>query len=98
MPRGRKTSLTLTLTPEERQVLTTWQRQHLIPVGLARRGRVMLLVEGGMPLTHVAARVGFSRRCVAKWVRRFLAHGLDGLRERPRGRRGDARMGREEGA
>jgi hypothetical protein len=96
MSRGRTTSLRVTLTPQERQQLTTWQRQHVIPVGLARRGRVILLVEGGMPLTHVAARVGLSRRCVAQWVRRFLAQGLDGLRELPRGRRGDAGRGREE--
>ena len=37
-----------------------------------------------MPICTIAATVGISRRFVYKWVRRFLAQGLDGLADKPR--------------
>ena len=40
MARGRKTSLTIRLTPAERQTLLAWQRSTTISAGLARRGRI----------------------------------------------------------
>src|SRR5262249_14123838 len=44
MPRGRKTALTIQLTRRERQTLMAWQRSTTIPAGLARRGRIILLL------------------------------------------------------
>jgi len=44
MARGRKTSLTITLTPEERQTFLAWQRSTTICLGLLRRARIILLV------------------------------------------------------
>jgi transposase len=84
MARGRQTSLTLRLTPAERQTLLAWQRATTITAGRARRGRIILLVAHGMPLTDVATTVGISRRFVYKWVQRFREHGLAGLTDRPR--------------
>ena len=83
MARGRTTSLTIRLTPAQRQTLLGWQRATAIPAGLARRGRIILLVADGVPLSHVAATVGISRRFVYKWVQRFLAKGLEGLADKP---------------
>src|SRR5262249_5252886 len=40
-PRGRKTALTISLTPEERATLTRWQRSTTIPAGYAKRGRLI---------------------------------------------------------
>src|SRR5262249_30993118 len=80
MARGRKTSLTITLTPEERQTLLAWRRATTIPLGLLRRARMILLLTDGLPITDIAARVGISRRFVYKWVQRFLEQGIDGLR------------------
>jgi hypothetical protein len=94
MPRGRTTSLTLRLTPAERLTLMAWQRSTAIPAGLARRGRIILLVADGVPLAHVAATVGISRRFVYKWVRRFLAQGIAGLADKP-GRGVRAHRGQE---
>ena len=48
MARGRKTSLTIHLTPAERRTLLAWQRATTIPAGLARRGRIILLLSDGM--------------------------------------------------
>ena len=88
MARGRKTSLTITLTPEERQTLLAWQRATTVSAGLARRGRMILLIADGVPITAIAATVGISRRFVYKWVQRFLEKGVEGLANKPgRGRR-----------
>ena len=88
MARGRKTALTIHLTPDERETLLTWQRSTTIPVGRARRGRIILLLADRVPISHIADTVGISRRFVSKWVTRFLHDGLEGLADKPgRGRR-----------
>jgi transposase-like protein len=88
MARGRKTSLTLHLTPAERRTLRAWQQATTIPAGLARRGRILLLLADGMTITDMATIVGVSRHFVYKWVQRFLAEGIEGLADKPgRGRR-----------
>ena len=79
MGRGRTTSLTLTLTPEERQTLLAWQRSTTIPAGRARRGRIILLVADGVPISHIADTVGINRRFVYKWAKRFLHERVAGL-------------------
>ena len=83
MPRGRKTSFTIRLTPEERRTLLAWQRLTSIPAGLARRGRIILLLADGMTITDTAATVGLSRRHTYKWIQRFIREGLEGLYEKP---------------
>ena len=88
MPRGRKTSLTIRLTPAERQTLLAWQRATIIPAGVARRGRIILLLANGVTITDIAATVGMSRRHTYKWIQRFVQEGLEGLEDKPgRGRR-----------
>ena len=83
MPRGRHTSLTIHLTAEQRQTLRSWQRPTTIPAGRARRGRIILLLANGVPLSHIADTVGISRRFVYKWAKRFLQDGLEGLADKP---------------
>jgi transposase len=82
MARGRKTSLTIRLTPAERRTLLAWQRSTTISAGRARRGRILLLVAEGMSITDIAATVGLSRRFIYKWVQRFLEQGLEGLTDK----------------
>src|SRR5690348_16617797 len=84
MLRGRTTALTIRLTPAERRTLGAWQRATTNPAGLARRGRMILRVADGMPLTEVATTVGISRRFVDKWVQRLLQAGIEGLANTPR--------------
>jgi len=83
MARGRTTALTLRLTPTQRRTLLTWQRATTIRAGLARRGRIILLVADRRSISEVAATVGISRRFVYKWVQRFLAQGVEGLADKP---------------
>ena len=88
MPRGRKTSLTVHLTAEDRQTLMAWQRSTTIPVGRARGGQIMLLLGDGMPVVQIADTVGVTHRVVYKWARRFLQDGIAGLADKlGRGRR-----------
>jgi transposase-like protein len=82
MARGRTTALTIRLTPTQRRTLLTWQRATSIRAGLARRGRIILLVADRMSISEVAATVGISRRFVYKWVQRFLQKGLEGLADK----------------
>ena len=60
MARGRKTSLTIRLTPAERQTLLAWQRATTSS-GLVRRTRIILLLAEGVTITTIAATVGLSR-------------------------------------
>jgi hypothetical protein len=93
MARGRKTSLTIRLTPTERQTLLMWQRATAIAAGLARRGRIILLLADGVTITDIAATVGISRRHLYKWIRRFAQEKLAGLEDTPRrGRRIEPRL------
>jgi hypothetical protein len=88
MARGRRTSLTIRLTPAQRRTLLTWQRATTVPAGLARRARLLLLLADGMTITAAAATVGLSRRHSYKWIRRFAQEGLEGLADQPgRGQR-----------
>jgi biotin operon repressor len=91
MPRGRKTAFTICLTSADRQTLLAWQRSTTIPAGRARRGRLILLLADKVSISDIALTVGISRRFVYKWVKRFLAQGIEGLADSPRP---GARLGR----
>jgi hypothetical protein len=83
MDRGRKTSLTITLTPEEHQTLRAWQRSTTSRSGLLRRARIILLLADGVSITDIAAMVGLNRRYVYKWAWRFLEQRVAGLADKP---------------
>jgi transposase len=93
MARGRKTALTIRLTPAERRTLLAWQRATTISAGRARRGRILLLMADGMSISDVAVTVGISRRFVYKWVQRFVTEGAEGLADKPG--RGHRRVSRQ---
>ena len=67
----------------ERRTLLAWQRATTISAGRARRGRIILLLADGVPISAIATTVGISRRFVYKWVQRFLEKGVEGLADKP---------------
>jgi hypothetical protein len=79
MARGRKSALRIDLSSSERETLERWQRSTTIAAGLARRGKILLLLAAGYSQTYVAQAVGVQRTVVRKWARRFLVYRLDGL-------------------
>jgi Helix-turn-helix domain len=89
MARGRKSSLRIVLSPEERETLARWQRSTTIAAGLARRGKIILLLAAGSSQSAVAQAVGVQRTVVRHWAKRFLAQRVDGLVDAPgRGAKG----------
>jgi hypothetical protein len=89
MARGRKSSLHIVLSPEERQTLERWQRSTTITAGRARRGKIVLLLAAGYSQSDVAQLTGVQRAVVRQWAKRFLAQRLDGLADAPgRGAKG----------
>jgi len=82
--RGRKTSLRVALSLEDRQRLEYWTRCTTASAGLVRRCRTVLLVADGFPLVEVARMTGMTEKHVRKWVRRFLDEGFEGLKDRSR--------------
>lgn len=88
MPTAHTNRLHVTLTREDRATLDAWQHRPSMPAALVRRGRVVLLLADGVPVTRVAALAGLSRRHVYKWLARFLEGGVAGLADLPKGPRG----------
>ena len=84
MVRGRKTSLVIKLTPEERGILNSWQTSTTIQAGQARRGQIIILLDRGNSISDISREVGIRRRFVYKWVESFLQKGIAGLGDRPR--------------
>src|ERR1700752_3210535 len=83
MVRGRKSSLRIVLALEEQQTLERGQRSTTLATGLARRGKILLLLAAGPSQSEVAQAVGVQRTVVRKWAKRFLAQRLDGLADAP---------------
>jgi hypothetical protein len=86
--RGRKTALVVLLTDQERQQLTQWVRSTTMPVGLVKRAHTVLLAADGLPLSHIARRVGLTQKHVRQWITRFIKERIAGLSDRAgRGRK-----------
>jgi transposase len=59
-------------------------RRSTVAAGLARRARIVLLAADGVPVSRIAQELRSDRKTVRTWLDPFLAHGLAGLRDRPR--------------
>ena len=74
----------LTLTVQERAELGSRVRAQTTSHRDRLRARVVLFAADGVTGREIARRVGLSEQAVCKWRLRFLAEGLDGLRDAPR--------------
>jgi len=84
MAQGRKTQLRVIPSREHRRVLQSWQRATTFPTGVARRGRLILLLAHGASVSDAGRQAGMARRLVYKWAERFRQEGPSGLFDRPR--------------
>ena len=57
-----------------------------LPARFVQRAKIVLLLAEGVSARAVETRLDVSRPTIAKWRRRFLEHGVDGLTNRHRGR------------
>ncbi|MBI2766044.1 MAG: helix-turn-helix domain-containing protein [Chloroflexi bacterium] len=86
--RGRKKSIVLTLTADQRAELEAIGRSGLVEVRLWRRARAVLLWAEGATVPQIEAQVGLGETMLREWVKRFRARGLAGLNDLPgRGRK-----------
>src|SRR5262245_58080315 len=83
--RGRKKTFSVDLNQSQRDNLQRWLRSTNLPAGLARRARLLLLLEQPDTSWRQAAQTaGLTPRHARKWGQRFLARGLDDLQDKPR--------------
>lgn len=71
-----------TLTPEQRETLSSWVQGD----DARRRGRarIILLSAEGLNPDEVSSRLGMAVPTVYKWLRRFARNGTAGLSDLPR--------------
>jgi transposase len=74
----------LELTAAARAELESLASRRKTGQALALRSRIVLGCASGLQNKEVAAQLGVDPVTVSKWRRRFLADGVDGLRDEPR--------------
>jgi transposase len=72
------------LTAEEERAISRLARSRTAPVRVVERARIVDLAAHGWRVPGIAAELGVSERTVRRWVKRFTAQGLAGLRDAPR--------------
>jgi|ERR1041385_632946 transposase-like protein len=84
MPR-RRTTLQLTLTPEEQAHLLKLTRATTqgAPYLAQRAEMVLLVAEGRLSISAIARQCHVTWKAIPYWVERFQAHGIEGLQTRP---------------
>lgn len=88
MVQGRKTSLSIALSPEQQCELESWQRSTTVSAGRARRARIILMLAQGVSCSAISRTVDIERPHIYKWANRFLRDGIHGLSDKPgRGRK-----------
>jgi transposase len=87
----------ITLTSEERTVLTRWSRGRSTPARLVQRARIVLAAADGRENQDIAAELECTPRTVGVWRNRFADQRLAGIeKDAPRsGRTPAARAGAE---
>ena len=74
--------LRLRLTDMERDELTARAAHGRGSAAVARRARVVLLLDAGRSYEQIREQTGVSSRTVALWKKRFEADRLEGLFDR----------------
>ena len=88
MARPRRPAPHVVLDDDQRQSLERLSRARKLPRRLVQRANILLECAAGLPDSQVAVRLGISAQTVAKWRKRFLERGLEGLRDNSRTGRG----------
>jgi len=73
----------LTLTPDEQVLLDQWVRDGQSS-RLAMRAQIVLSCQAGCSNRECAKRLNITAQTVGTWRARFVAHGVQGLSDRPR--------------
>ncbi len=77
----RRSPFSITLSAEERRVLTERTRKYTLPYFSVVRAKMILLAAEGLGNDEIAARLDVGRDVVSQWRRRFFEDRLPGLEE-----------------
>ena len=77
-------TMSLMLTPAERQQLVQVLRQTTLAHGIARRVQVILRLADGETYATIGAALGVTDRFIAIWKRRYAEGGILALADAPR--------------
>jgi transposase len=83
LKRGRPIAK-LEVTPIQQAELAKRLAARKGPVDEKLRIQIVLACAGGISGSDIARQLGTSTPTVSKWRRRFMAYGIDGLRDSPR--------------
>ena len=75
------------MSDEEKEELGRMSRSRTLGAGLVRRAQIVAHALEGLKAPEISARMGLCGATVRHWLKRFNAHGFEGLRE-------DVRSGR----
>jgi hypothetical protein len=85
---GRRSAVVIALSHEQREELERMVRSRSVAAGLQRRARAVLAIADGKTFRQARQDLDLSDKHLRKWCRRYLAEGIDGLKDRPgRGRK-----------
>jgi len=77
----RKSPFDITLSAQERRILTERARKYTLPYFKVVRAKMILLAAEGLGNDQIAARLDVGRDVVTQWRRRFFERRLPGLEE-----------------
>ena len=72
------------LSDSDYQELLTWSRSHRLDHRFVIRAKIILLCAAEKSYEEINATLNIGKTAIAKWKKRFLKHGLDGLNDAPR--------------
>ena len=72
---------TVVLTPAQQAELQSWAGARTLPLRQVQRAHIILLAAKGQQDIEIAAQLKMSRYKVARWRKRFLQFGLEGLKK-----------------
>jgi transposase len=93
---SRNPSVTVTLEPDQQQLLEQWVRAYGTPQQVVRRCRIVLLAWHGLGDLAIATELSVNRHTCQLWRERFVREGMDSLWEvaEGRGRKPQAKLAR----
>jgi transposase-like protein len=77
----RRSPFNITLSAEERRILTERTRKYTLPYFNVVRAKMILLAADGLGNDAIAARLDVGRDVVSQWRRRFFERRVPGLEE-----------------
>ena len=71
----------IVLNHDEKSQLLSLAQSRALPHGLVQRAQIVLACAEGEPGNAIAARLRLNKNTVAKWRKRYVEYGLEGLHD-----------------